>query len=118
MALKTWDQIGKECRAKMRRMSARFADTCGKCKRAIAVGDTIVKPCYATDSSNRNRGIFWYCEDCGEFEQRGVDCGYLVARGPWLNQAERDAFMEKPDVKAWLDEYRQRQLDAEARAKS
>lgn len=110
MAFMTHEQFGKECRKKMQRMAARFASTCGQCKRTIAVGDTIVKPCYDLDSGKGPRGIAWYCEDCGEFEQRGVDCGYLArcGSGPWLNQSERDAFMQKPDVKAWLEEHARR----------
>jgi hypothetical protein len=108
MGVKTWEQLGKECRANMRRMAAQFARPCAQCKRPIAVGDTIVKPCYAPNNGTGNRGMFWYCEDCGEFEQRGVDCGYLAGHGPWLSQADRDAFMNKPDVKAWLEEHARR----------
>lgn len=112
MGEKTWEQLGKECRAKMRKMAARFASMCGQCKRSIAIGDTIVKPCFAPPGSKTaGSNIFWYCEDCGEFFQRGVDCGYLVSAGSrWLSQADHDAFMAKPDVMAWIEESQRRKV--------
>lgn len=108
MAMKTWEQIGKESRAKMRRQCARFAAPCPQCKRPIAVGDPIVQP-FALNAERVNSFYgCWYCEDCGEYFQRGVDCGYLAARGPWLTVADSRAFEARPDVAAWLAESRRR----------
>lgn len=106
--MKTWEQVGQECRAKMKRMAARFPSTCGQCKRVINIGDDIVQP-YAPNGARGNQFAgCWYCQNCGDFFQRGVDCGYLAVCAPWVNQAARDEFEALPNVKAWLDESKAR----------
>jgi len=103
MTFSTWEQLGKRYRAKKRVMRSRYASTCPQCKKPIAVGDLIGLP-YALNEHKVNKFSTWYCDDCAECFQRGVDCGYLAGGGPWLNISERETFEQHPEVKAWLAE--------------
>jgi hypothetical protein len=92
-------------------MSARFASTCPQCKRPIAIGDPIVRAFVPHREQGNSHAHVWHCPDCAEHFQRGVDCGYLGARGPWLTAADRAAFEQRPDVRAWLAESKRRRTN-------
>ena len=104
MTYSTWEELGKRYRSKKRVMRARFASTCPQCKKPMAAGDLIGQP-YALNEHKQNKWAnVWYCDDCAECFQRGVDCGYLARSGPFLTTADSDGFAERADVQAWLAE--------------
>ena len=113
MAFRSWEQIGRDARKRVKRMLARRASTCPQCRQPITIGDTIMAP-FAPSKERGNHFLGnWYCLDCGEFFQRGVDCGALVAGGSFISVADADAFRERPDVKAWAEEAHRRAIPKE-----
>lgn len=114
----TFEDLGRWCRARLRKRKATFRSTCGQCRKAIAPGDTIARPFIPRRvpgaGAPHNSTICWYCADCADFFQRGVDCGALALMGPWLTHADKQAFEGRPDVIAWKKEWAARQARRDA----
>src|SRR5690606_11850381 len=103
---KTYEELASWCRARLSKRKAALHSTCGQCRRGISPGDMIARPFLPRLGRGvpRNRAISWYCTDCAEHLQRGVDCGALVAGAPWLTKEDKDAFFARPAVVAWMRE--------------
>jgi hypothetical protein len=100
MAFVSFEEAGRRYRKKMRRMAARFPSTCPQCRCAISVGDAIVQPYALTREKANQFSSCWYCAECGELFQRGVDCGAFTTV-PFISAADADAWNARPDVVAW-----------------